>query len=286
MGSSADAGPRVLVVVADDFGLTPGVCDGILRAHRDGILTSTSVLANGPALEDHSDELRRCGLPAGIHLTLVGEDPPVLEADAIPTLVDDAGRFPATWKAVIARFALGRVDPDDVRRELDAQVRRVRELGLTPGHVDTHQHLHLWPAVRDAVLDVAHREGIDVVRVPASRRIDPASIGVRVLARRLTRAAADRSFRTAGASAGFDGSGSMTTHRLVATIEALAASGSHACEMWTHPGTEDDPARARYRWGYRWSEELDALCSTEAREAVERSGFVLGTYRDIGSTGR
>lgn len=286
MGSSADAEPRTLVVVADDFGLTPGVCDGVLRAHRHGIVTTTSVLANGPALEDHADELRRSGLPVGIHLTLVGEDPPVLDAGAIPTLVDSAGRFPATWKALIGRLTLGRINPDDVRREMDSQVQRVRELGLTPGHVDTHQHIHLWPSIREAVLDVAEREGISAIRVPASRRIDPASVGVRVLARRLTREAADRSFRTAGSSAGYDGSGSMTTDRLVATIDALAASGSDACELWTHPGTADDPSRARYRWGYRWSEELDALCSPEARRAVERSGFVLGTYGDIGSAGR
>ena len=58
MGSSADVAQRVLVVVADDFGLTPGVSDGVLRAHRHGIVTTTSVLANGPALKDHADELR------------------------------------------------------------------------------------------------------------------------------------------------------------------------------------------------------------------------------------
>lgn len=75
---------------ADDYGLTPGVCEGILRAHREGIVTSTSVLTPAPAFEAHVGALRDSGLAAGLHLAVVGEDPPLLSASEIPSLVATA----------------------------------------------------------------------------------------------------------------------------------------------------------------------------------------------------
>ena len=103
---------RLLVVNADDFGLTPGICDGILRAHAGGIVTSTTVIAVGPALAGRVEALHSSGLATGGHLTLVGEDPPLLSAAEIPTLVDDRGRLAPSWRTFVRRAALGRVDAE------------------------------------------------------------------------------------------------------------------------------------------------------------------------------
>ena len=94
---------RLLIVNADDYGLTAGVCRAIVRAHQDGIVTSTSALALGPAFAAHSallDDAPELGV--GVHLAVVGEDPPLLPASDIPSLVDRQGRLSLSWKRILA----------------------------------------------------------------------------------------------------------------------------------------------------------------------------------------
>src|SRR6188768_2842717 len=102
---------RHLVVNADDYGLTPGMSRAILAAHSNGVVTSTSVITLAPHfaasatwLEDHPD------LGVGLHLAAVGEDPPLLSAREIPTLVDRAGNLAADWRVLLRRVATRRVD--------------------------------------------------------------------------------------------------------------------------------------------------------------------------------
>ena len=85
-----------LIVNADDFGYTHGVNAGIIRGFRDGIITSTTIMANGAAFEDAVDYAKENpSLGVGIHLVLVGEAS-VAAASAIPSLADSKGRLPAT----------------------------------------------------------------------------------------------------------------------------------------------------------------------------------------------
>ena len=99
------------------------MCRAIVRAHHEGIVTSTSALALGPAfgacapLLDDAPELG-----VGVHLAVVGEDPPLLSATEIPTLVDEDGRLPLSWRQFLPRAFAGRVDIADLEREFDAQL--------------------------------------------------------------------------------------------------------------------------------------------------------------------
>jgi YdjC-like protein len=85
------AGTRLLIVNADDYGLTEGVSKAILATARDGIVTSTSVLAVAPAFDRTSRWLAGTNLGVGAHFAAVGEDPPLLSAREVPTLVDERG---------------------------------------------------------------------------------------------------------------------------------------------------------------------------------------------------
>lgn len=273
-----DEQERSLIMIGDDFGLTRGVCVAILEAHERGILTTASVLANGPALHQYASALTDSGMAAGAHLALVGEDRPILSATEIPSLVDANGCFPLTWNDFLYRSARGRVDCDDITRELDAQIEALISEGITLDHVDSHQHLHLWPQVGSAVITAALRHGIRAIRRPTSALFGPRSLAVRSLARFAQRRSDHAGLWSAEASTGLDGAGRGSIAVLTLNIEHLARSGASTCEMWMHPGTADDPERARYRWNYRWSDELDALCSAEARAAVQQSGLRLTTY--------
>ncbi|HEY3139505.1 MAG TPA: ChbG/HpnK family deacetylase [Acidimicrobiales bacterium] len=274
--------PRLLIVNADDYGLTTGVSLAVLRAHRDGILTSTSVLAVAPAFEPTVGWLRDCeGIGVGAHLAAVGEDPPLLSAREIPTLVDKKGQLPMSWRQFLPRMAARRIDPEDLRREFTAQLDCLQAAGLTLTHVDTHQHLHLWPGVAAVVLDLAAQYDIGAMRLTRSAAGSPVGRVVRRLSNRLERQATTRGMRFTAVATGLDEAGTLDQVRMVAAVDRLAATGAATAELGTHPGEADDPERDRYRWGYLWPDELEALVAADVRSQVERQGFVLGTYADL-----
>lgn len=272
----------LLIVNADDYGLTEGISLGILRGHREGIVTSASVLAIGPAypkvaqlLADHPD------LGIGVHLAAVGEDPPLLSRSEVPTLFDGKGELYETWSSFLAQAIRGRIDPDDVRREFTAQLECVRELGLPITHLDAHQHLHLWPSMCKVVLDLACRYGIRAVRVPRFKPTSVSGLGVTVLGWRLARRAARVGLAYPQDAVGIEVAGHLDEPCLQDVLGRLATRGRPAVELTVHPGEDDDPDRVRYRWGYEWGDELRALVGPVAHRAVADNGFTLGSYADL-----
>ncbi len=273
---------RLLIVNADDYGLTEGISRGILRGHREGIITSTSALALGPAYPKVAGWLTDVpSLGLGVHLAAVGEDPPLLTAAEIPSLVARRGRLCEGYAGFVARAATGRIDPDDLRREFTAQLQLVQELGLPITHLDAHQHLQLWPSVRRVLLDLAVRFGVPAVRVPRFRAWSPLGLGVTVLSWRLARAAARAGLRFPVDAVGIECAGNLDAARLPQVLRRLAVAGKPAVELTVHPGEGNDADRSRYAWGYRWEDELDALTGPVAHEAVAASDFVLATYADL-----
>ncbi|MEA2687166.1 MAG: hypothetical protein QOE93_2361 [Actinomycetota bacterium] len=273
---------RHLIVNADDFGLTEGISRGILAAHRTGIVTSTSALAIGPAYPKVAPWLAdEPALGVGVHLAAVGEDPPLLSAAEIPSLLGRRGHLSPGYKGFIVRAAAGRIDPDDLCREFTAQLELVQELGVAITHLDAHQHIHLWPLVREVVLDLARRYDIPAVRVPRFRSMTPSGIGVTVLGRRLARRAAAAGVRYPEDAVGLECAGCLDADRLPRVLARLAAGTRQSVELTAHPGEGDDPDRARYQWGYRWEDELAALATPGARDLVTRHGFTLATYADL-----
>lgn len=275
------SGP-LLVMTADDYGLTEGVCRGIVAAHRHGVVTATSVLAVGRAFDYGASLLRDAPtLAVGAHLALVGEDPPLLSAAEIPTLVGRDGRFPLSYRTVVRRAALRRIDPDDVRREFAAQLERIRSAGLAPEHIDTHQHLHLWPSIGQVVAQLAAESGISAVRRPWSASRGPTGVGVRVLGRRLGRRLEECGLASTALYAGLDEAGRLDLTDLAAALGRAVERGAHSLEINTHPG-EEDPDMSRFEWGYRWGDELALMQSPQTAALIEARGFRLGAMQALG----
>src|SRR6476620_6857839 len=236
----------LLIVNGDDFGLTPGTSRGIVEAYRHGILRSTSMLAVAPAFElaaSLATSGDADGLGIGAHLALVGEDPPLLGADEAPTLVDRRGNFAGSWRVFFRRVVARRVDAADIRRELSAQLERLTGVGVPLTHLDTHQHLHLWPLVRDVVVDLAVEHRVPALRVPGSRATGPVGVVVRRRAAELRRAAADAGLSTPDRFAGLDEGGHLDDAALCGAVAALGdgLSAGGAAELGCHPGQADDP---------------------------------------------
>jgi predicted glycoside hydrolase/deacetylase ChbG (UPF0249 family) len=254
-----------LAVNADDFGWTRDVNDGIVVAHREGILTSTTLMANGKEFE-HAVALARQNptLDIGCHLTLVG-------GNAL-----SGGPLPRSVTQLIVSLVKRRFDPYE---ELAAQVRRIVQAGIRPTHLDTHKHTHLLPAVLRAVVGVANEFGIMWVRRPFDYLsvIDvPLAVRAARLAMRTQAARFERMLahcKTTDHFIGFELTGRLGPREMAQALEQLPDGFT---EFMVHPGYCTDELRATAtRLKETRVRELEALVSREVRHVIEQRGIEL-----------
>jgi hopanoid biosynthesis associated protein HpnK len=275
-----------LIVHADDFGLSEGVNLAVLYAHREGIVTSTSVMATGDAF-DHAMALAADApsLDIGVHLTLT-EHRPVTEGVMVASLVDDAGRFRPGIFSFAAALARGQIDLAHVREELDAQIRKVRATGAAISHLDGHQHVHMLPGVVRIVAELAREHGIPAVRVPAERPRLYMLRDRRRARRLLEQLALSTACTLAPVKAlkrvrhfvGFHFGGRLNERNLLTVLEHLPKQGT--VELMCHPGY-DDPESPYARWQYGWRAELEALSSERIRRWLDDHAVRLVSYREL-----
>jgi chitin disaccharide deacetylase len=157
---------KQLILNADDFGMTRGVNEGIIRAHRDGVLTSATLMANGAEFGDAVSRAKsNPKLGVGCHLVLVG-GPAIAPREKISSLADANGNLPESLAGLVARLSSGFIRMKAIERELRAQIEKIRSAGIEPTHLDTHKHTHAHPKVMEAVGRVAKELGITRIRKP------------------------------------------------------------------------------------------------------------------------
>ena len=281
---------KQLIINADDLGLTSGVNRGILRAFQDGIVTSASLLVTGSAFEEAVTLARQNReLDVGLHLTLV-EERAVLGRQALPTLVDETGRFPRTSGEFFRRAVLGRISWDEVEREVAAQIARFQKAGLRLSHINSHQHLHMFPPVLQIVRRLTRKMDNVWIRNPAGpwRKAPGVRMGrwLQQLGLNLTCLSAQRLHglllpQMPHGMYGFEVSGRLTRSALEQILRKIP---DGLYELICHPGEDDAETRTRYsHWGYRWAEELEALTARETRVVLQEQGIVLTSF--VRSTG-
>jgi hopanoid biosynthesis associated protein HpnK len=270
-----------LIVHADDFGIAEPVNAGIVDAHDRGIVTSASLMATGPAF-DHAVALARSHpkLDVGVHLVLT-EQRPLTDA---PSLVDASGRF-APHATQLARKRLrGAISLDQVRTELDAQIRRVRGAGIAVSHLDGHQHVHVLPGIAKVVAELAAVHGIAAVRYPAERvrgyMLRSPRRFKRVVEQVALRAACAvsplKGLQRSDEFVGFYFGGRLDESNLARVLAGLP--DGRTVELMCHPGGEGMRADD---WQYDWVAERDALTSPRIRELVTARGIQLVSYKDV-----
>jgi predicted glycoside hydrolase/deacetylase ChbG (UPF0249 family) len=271
---------RRLIVNADDFGFTRDVNEGIALAFRQGILRSTTLMANGAAFE-HAVETAQAhpGLDVGCHLTLVGGQS-----------VADPGRLLPGSVARLLLASRGAWPRSAIEEECCAQMEKILAAGISVSHVDAHKHTHLFPAVLDSVTRAAQRYGVTWVRRPFDVPLTAAAARSRWrrrltsrllagLAARFDRKLAAAGLRTTDAFAGFQLTGLYRAEQLAALIRALPEGVS---EFMCHPGLCGDELRAaRTRLKQSREEELAALTSGLVLRAVEEARVEIMSFREL-----
>ncbi len=278
-----DAAQIQLVVNADDFGMSPEISRGILRAHREGVVTSTSVLGNCTDLPDVCALLAEVpGLGVGVHLALVG-GAPISPPATVPSLLATDGQLHRRGQDFIAAWAQRKIDPGDVEREIDAQVSRIRAAGVAIDHLDTHHHLGFLPAVGGAVEAVARRHDVSGIRSavesptlawatsPRRGAIAGMLTGLAWMTRRQLGAR-----RHGPQSWGYVESGRLDEVRILEIVGRLS-SGPH--ELICHPGEPN--ANGEEHWRYDRVGEVAALTSPKVRRALEQRGITLCRWGDL-----
>lgn len=262
-----------LIVNADDFGFNRDVNAGIVEASQRGILTATTLMANGEAFEEAVQLAQTTpSLDVGCHAVLVQGTSVLDPSRSLPASIPDLAR-------ALARHEISAYE------EIAAQVRKIVAAGIRPSHIDTHKHTHLMPPVLKAVARAAREFGIGWVRRPFDFGIDRragvtrrvVALGMRAMAPNFARVL--EGLRTTDHFTGFQLTGSLDAQQLIDTIERLPPG---ITEFMSHPGHAGPELRgAQTRLKESREIELRALCSSAAREAIESRGVQLVRYRDL-----
>ena len=230
-------------------------------------------------------------LDVGLHLVLV-EEQAVLPPEALPTLVDKAGRLPATKGEFFKRALIGRISWNEVEREISAQIARFQQTGLKLSHLDSHQHLHMFPPVFRIVTRLTR--GMDRVWIRNSAgpwrklpRVRPVRwfqrLGLNLVCLWARGLHNPPGLRMPDGMYGFEVAGSLTRSALKQILWEIP---DGLYELSCHPGEGDKETREQYgHWGYQWASELEALTAPETRCLLQEHKIALTSFARAQETG-
>ncbi|MBT0654275.1 hopanoid biosynthesis-associated protein HpnK [Geomobilimonas luticola] len=280
---------KELIINADDFGLSAGANRAIIKAWREGILTSASLMVRGEGFTEAVSLARENpGLQVGLHLTLV-QGRGVLPYEKFPSIVDRAGNFTNDPVHAGMRYFFIKQLHKQLRREIEAQITAFRETGLTLSHVDGHLNIHMHPTVFDILRELMPRHGITSFRLSREnlaaelavdrKRLLGKSADAFIFSRLASRCRPhlDRQGVTYAAEVkGLLNSGRMTEEYLLRALDRL---GEGVTEIYFHPGCHPDGELARWMPDYQHEAELMALTSPRVKEKLRSLGIKLRNYR-------
>jgi hopanoid biosynthesis associated protein HpnK len=284
-----------LIVNADDLGWTAGVNRGIAEAHRNGIVTSASLLANGAAFAGGVEVARQNPrLSVGVHLNL-SDGAPVAGREAVPSLMNEAGEFAGGPEGLLLKIAMRGLTEGEVEKEWEAQIRKVRDAGVAVTHLDGHKHVHMLPGLFEIALRLAKQRGIGAIRVSheasglrtalsAGADLRPSVVlkqgvqarGLKLLARDAREKVERAGISTADYFCGIAQTGELTKEGVARMLRNLPEGTT---ELMCHPGYVDEALRSTStRLQGSREKEVAILTDPEIRNLVASQGIRLIDY--------
>ncbi len=275
----ADPTRRRLIVNADDFGRSESINGAVIRAHREGILTTASLMVNETACAEAVDLARQNPrLGVGLHLTLLcGHG--ALPAERIPGLVNGNNELTTSAVAAGFRYFFRRELKEQLRAEIHAQFARFRRTGLPLDHVNGHLHMHLHPTVFTILIEDAEQLGLQRLRLThdpfwLNLRLDCGHLGYKVLhaavfaalARRSGKMLKRRGIRHSARVFGLLQNARVDETFVMRLLPRLPVGDS---ELYSHPSLDE------------FKNEFDALISPRVRGSIENLGIKLIRYQDL-----
>ena len=278
---------KTVIVTADDFGLSREVNAGVIQAHREGVLTATSLMVAAPACEEAAALARESlGLDVGLHL-VVCRGTSVIAPAMLGGIVDAAGRFAENPVRGGMRYFFNRKIRarlrDEIRAQIELHLQRIGRLD----HIDGHLNFHVHPVIADIVIDFAAEYRVPAIRLPreavlttlalardhASRKLIEAAI-FRALSRRARRRMTARGIISSDWLFGLHQSGHLSEDYIVGVIERLRPG---VTEIYFHPAADiggTPPAAEAQR-------EVRILTGSRIRAALEAAGARLTNFAEL-----
>ncbi len=289
-GGGAPRKTTPLIINGDDFGYSEAVNRAIIQAHREGVLTSASLMVNERAADQAVEMAKQNpNLAVGLHLVLVlGRA--ALPHSEIPRITNPQGHFTNSSFRAGIQYYFSQAARRELRREMRAQFERFVATGLPFSHVDGHTHLHQHPVVFDELIKLCEEFGVRRVRVVKgemrlSLKLDRKNLPIKLvlgtvfnlLGRWCEKKLQGRGFARPEKVYGLLQSGDMNEDYLVGLPERIDAASS---EIYLHPLAFDADETAK-RENPGGALELRAVMSPRVRAAIEKAGFRLATYRTL-----
>ena len=270
---------RRLIVNADDFGASQSINQAVLRAHREGILTTASLMVNEPGVAEAVRMARdNPRLGVGLHLTLLMGHA-ALPPEKIPGLANPRGEFSNDPVGVGMRYFFQRHLREQLRAEIHVQFDKFHATGLTLDHVNGHLHLHLHPVVFSILMEDAAQLGIRHLRLTRdcldrSRRMARGRWFYRVshaliyemLSRRAREPLRQRGIRHAQITFGLLQNAQVDEAYVLKLLPELPEGDS---ELYSHPSLDE------------FKHEFAALVSPRVKDLVRELGIRLIRYQDL-----
>jgi chitin disaccharide deacetylase len=288
-----------LIVNADDLGWTEGVNRGIAEAHRKGLVTSTSLLANGSAFASALEVAKaNPELGVGVHLNL-SDGPPTAMPEDVRGLLNKAGELEGGPESLLLRIASRNLNLEEVEREWDAQIRKIRDSGITPTHLDGHKHVQMLPGLFEIALRLAKKHEIRAIRISHEESKLRALLssggdqrsgvvlkqgvqarGLKLLARDAREMADHAGLVSCDHFCGIAQTGVLTREGVETLLKNLPEGTT---ELMCHPGYVDEKLkRSETRLRESRQVELEILTDPTVRKLVATQGIRLISYQLMG----
>ena len=297
MTQPASGASRFLIINADDFGMTANVNAAILEAHREGILTSASLMVAEPGFAEAVEIAQQNpNLGVGLHV-VTSFDRALLPHADIPNITTPDGRFFTNPVKTGLRYNRSKTAQSELKREMTAQFERFAATGLEWSHADGHQHFHLHPFVWDTFLDLCNQFGVHRLRIPyeefrAHFRAGGDGPNLNTISALFLRAQRRRCLRTLAERKTLGGKPVFLCDRVYGTMQSSHMSEAYwlrlldrlqgqIIEIYAHPGTEYAVKLPPHQQTETVRDtELRGLLSPEVRAKITRLNLPTGRYAD------
>lgn len=276
-GSSKEA--RRLIVNADDFGLSHSVNEAVIRAHREGILTTASLMVNESGFDEAVQLAKENpGIGIGLHLTLL-QGHSTLPPEKIPGLVNARFEFSNSPVGVGMAYFFRPGLREQLRAEIRAQFEKFHSAGLPLDHVNGHLHLHLHPVIFKILMEDAETLGIRHFRftrdcLARSRKMSSGHLFYKVshtiiydsLSRRAREPLRKRNIKHAQITFGLLQDSRVDEGYILKLLPDLPPGDS---ELYSHPSLD------------KFKHEFEGLISPSVRDQIQKLGIQLIRYQDL-----
>ncbi len=276
-----------LIINADDFGRHELINKAVELGIIEGCLRSATLMPGGQAFDSAvAISKRHKDLGIGIHFTLVNGNP-ILPPEAIPSLVTKDGFFYDNFTIFIKRFISGKINFEEVRAELAAQLQKLEQAGLKLTHADSHQHLHTLPGIIDIVLEISKSAGIKAVRIPRTPLLCGRLCGIGQLIGRIGLgtlsqiAAVKAKNKKISTTEHFSGivAGEAVGEPYLVSILCNLKPGT--TEIMMHPGTNNDILIPYCNWDHDFETELSAILSPNIRKLAAAKHIIFTNFHNL-----